>query len=428
MSAEALAVLDAAYAARSPVDDPVGRATAAYRLAVAVGESVPTDHRRALRLLDEARGVLTEARAPIEHARILTASAHQHRALAEPVRAAELFERAARLLDERTSEDERAAAWSNVGLARSELGRLGEAVDAFDRAIARIVDASSDGVRSTSTGRIHATVLINRGLARFGLGDFAQARADLETGLDLVDVAAAPVQIGMAHHSLGQLATAEGRITEAIAQFISALRVFTRPAFPHQHAVATFNLGVAYAHGADVVSLRRALWCFESTMNLFDPRLQTSQWRETAARLSDVTLQLAKLAPRRSVSQHRAALLGSVDDDEQLSLMRELAERFAARPDPQRTDAFGDAAAGACGETFDVARRLLRTTLFVLAELPDPVLRSGLTGQLQAHRNLADDDRLAADTALDQLIQELFQGPQRVRFRDVLYELGWERP
>ena len=428
VNADAVAVLAAVYAARSPVDEPLGRATAAYRLAVAVGESAPADHRRALRLLDEARSVLTETRAPIEHARILTAAASQHRAMSEPVRAAELFERAAWLLDARADVAERAAAWSNVGLARSELGRLTEAVDAFDRAADGIGVAAVTAASASSIGRIHATVLINRGLALFSLGDFDRARADLEAGLGLVDVAAAPVQLGMAHHSLGQLFTAEGRTDVAIPHFLAALRIFTRTTFPYQHAVATFNLGVAYARDTVLISLQRALWSFEAAVNLFDPRMQTPQWQETATRLNEVTHRLAKLSPGRNVAEHRASLLGSVGDDEQLSLMRDLAERFAARPDPQRTASFFEAAAAARGEVLGVARALLRTTLFVLAELPDPVLRSGLIGQLGAHRNLAEHDRMAADTALDQVIQELFQGPQRVRFRDILYELGWERP
>ena len=426
-STDAVAVLDAAYAARSPIDDPLGRAAAAYRLAVAVGESTPADHRRALRLLDEARRVLTEARAPLEHGRILTAAASQHRGLSEPVRAAELFEQAAQLLDERAGPEERAAAWSNVGLARSELGRFGEAVDAFDRASAVLASPRS-AQRSNESARVHATVLINRGLALFGLGRFADARADLEAGLGGVDVNTAPVQTGMAHHSLGQLATAEDRRADAIAHFTAALQVFTATSFPQQHAVTTFNLGVAYAGGDELADLRRALWYFEATANLFDPRSQAEQWRQAAARLGDVTRRLADLDPRRTQAEHRAALLGSVSDDERLPLMRALVERFAARPDPQRTDAFHEAAA-AVSDTPDVeARSILRTALFVLAELPDPVLRAALTGQLRAHAELSLAERFVADSTLDQLIQELFQGPQRVRFRDVLYELGWERP
>ncbi len=433
MPTDAVAALEAVYLARSPVDDPVGRAMAAYRLAVALGESVPPDARRALGLLDEARLVLTESRAPIEHGRILTAAASQHRAMSEPARASELFERAAGLLDDRVDGEERAAVWSNVGLARTELGQLEHAVLAFDRAVAAIATvtgagATASGEKASSVWRIHATVLINRGLAWFGLGNFDQARADLEAGLGLVDVAAAPIQLGMAHHSLGQVATAQGRPDVAIVQFLAALRIFTRTTFPHQHAVATFNLGVAYACTADLTSLRRAQWSFEAAVNLFDPRIQTAQWQETATRLGEVNERLATRSPGRSVAEHRAALLGSLGDDEQLALIRDLADRFAARPDPQRMDLFREAAAAARGEVPEVSRALLRTTLFVLAEQPDAVLRSGLMGQLAAHRSLAPSGRLAADTDLDQVIQELFQGPQRVRFRDILYELSWERP
>ena len=60
--------------------------------------------------------------------------------------------------------------------------------------------------------------------------------------------------------------------------------------------------------------------------------------------------------------------------------------------------------------------------------LPLDYHRSKPTGELLAHGCLPEPARLVANTILDQLIQEVFQGPQRVRFRDVLYELGWERP
>lgn len=423
-TAEAVAALDAAYTGRSPVDDPVGRAMAAYRLAVALGETTPTDHRRALDLLREARAVLSEARAPVEHARILTAMASQHRAVSEPLQAAELFERAARLLDRRVDIDEQAAAWSNVGLARLDLGRFAEAVDAFDRAVTVLASPGDTAAQA----RVQATILINRGLALFSLGRFAQARADLERGLASVDVATAPIQTGMAHHNLGQVATAEGRRSDAVAHFADALKVFTLGGFPQHHAVTMFNLGVAHASGANLDDLRRALWYFEATINLFDPREHADQWQAAMTRLDDVTKRLDRLDPARSQAAHRCALFGSVSDEERLPLVRSLIERFAARPDPQRTNAFAEAAGAACDSPPEQARSILRTTLWVLAELPDHVLRAGLAGQLRVHAALPIEERFVADSALDQLIQELFQGPQRVRFRDVLYEAGWERP
>ena len=420
----ALMALRSAHAVRSPSADPIGRAMAGYRLAVALGEAVPGDHRGALQLLEQAGAVLTEKRAPLEYGRILTAAASQHRALGDLARASELFERAAKILDGRAPAAERAAGWSNVGLVQTELAQFTAAVTSFDQALAALADTGLP----TDAARIRATVLINRGLALFGLGRFSEARADLEAGLAVVDVSVAPMQLGMAHHSLGQLCTAEGRHADAVAAFTSALRVFTRVTFPQQHAVATFNIAVAHAAGTQLSDLRLALWSFETAANLFDPRLQTAQWTETVTRLGIVTKRLSALCPDRAVAGHRAALLGSFGDDERLILVRELVDRFAARPDPQRTEAFRDAAEAMWGEEPQVARAILATVLFVLAEFPDPVLRSGLTGELLAHGCLPEPARLVANTILDQLIQEVFQGPQRVRFRDVLYELGWERP
>ena len=370
------------------------------------------------RSLDQAAAVLTETHAPLEYGRVLNAAAAQHRALGDAARSLELFERAAALLEVRSGAEEAAAAWSNVGLARCDHGNAAEAVKAFDRALAVLGDHRE--------ARIVATVLVNRGLAHFALGDFASARADLTSGLALDGPDTAPVQVGLAHHSLGQLAVGEGQPAVAIASFEAALRIFTHNAFPGQHAIALFNLGVAHAAVGGLGGLRRAHWNLEAAANRFDPRVHAAHWQEVARRLGEVVEQLAVLEPDTTVAQHRATLLASTDEPERLAMTRVLFERFAARPDPQRRDAFADAAHAAC--SIGSARALLETALFALAELPDDVLRSGLAGQLEAHGRLDGDAVLTADLLIDQVIQHLFQGPQRVRFRDVLYALGWERP
>lgn len=434
-SGEAIARLEAELAGHDG-GDPLRAAVAAYRLAVALSEANPANARRALRLLQQAGAVLTEAHAPIEHGRVLTASAAQHRVLGDSTAAAELFERAARVLERRASAPEAAAAWSNVGLARGELGEASASVEAFDRALALLDDRRSGGGRGSNGDdgtdpRITATALVNRGQALFALGRFDEARADLERALDrargLAGTDSAPVQVGLAHHSLGQIETALGRPAAAIGRFEDSLRIFTRRTFPGQHAVALFNLGVAHAAIGEISHLRRALWCFEGVANLFDPRLQVSQWREAARRLDEVARTLDAREPGRSRADHRAALLAASGDSECLALTRELFDRFAARPEPYRTDDFAESAAAA-HRTGTPARTLLDTALFVLAELPDDVLQAGLAGQVRAHALLDAAARHDANVRLDEAIQHQFQGPQRVRFRDGLYALGWERP
>lgn len=64
----------------------------------------------------------------------------------------------------------------------------------------------------------------------------------------------------------------------------------------------------------------------------------------------------------------------------------------------------------------------------VLMELPDNLLQSAIEAQVVAHRRLEAHDRRAADFILDEAIQLLLFGPQRIRVRDLLEDIGWERP
>ena len=70
----------------------------------------------------------------------------------------------------------------------------------------------------------------------------------------------------------------------------------------------------------------------------------------------------------------------------------------------------------------------LRTMITVLMELPEPVLESALRSLLRAHSMLDPHDQRAADFILDEAIQALLFGPQRIRVRDMLEDIGWDRP
>ena len=70
----------------------------------------------------------------------------------------------------------------------------------------------------------------------------------------------------------------------------------------------------------------------------------------------------------------------------------------------------------------------LRTFMMVLMELPESMLGSALRAQLAAHAELEPHERRAADFVLDDVVQELLFGPQRIRVRDILEEIGWDRP
>jgi hypothetical protein len=70
----------------------------------------------------------------------------------------------------------------------------------------------------------------------------------------------------------------------------------------------------------------------------------------------------------------------------------------------------------------------LQTMIAVLMELPDALLESALHAQLRAHGMLDPHDQRAADFILDEAINAKLFGPQRIRVRDILEEIGWDRP
>ena len=70
----------------------------------------------------------------------------------------------------------------------------------------------------------------------------------------------------------------------------------------------------------------------------------------------------------------------------------------------------------------------LRTMITVLMELPEDLLESALESQLVAHAMLDNHDQRAADFILDEAINALLFGPQRIRVRDMLEDIGWDRP
>ena len=70
----------------------------------------------------------------------------------------------------------------------------------------------------------------------------------------------------------------------------------------------------------------------------------------------------------------------------------------------------------------------IRTIITVLMELPETLLESALESQLAAHAVLDNHDQRAADFILDEAINALLFGPQRIRVRDMLEDIGWERP
>lgn len=391
---------------------------------VALARTELGDPAGALELIEPAAEILSEERAPLEHGRLLVGAAVAHRALGDGDRAWELFTAGAQLLAGRAGAAEIAAARSNVGLTAAELGRTDDSLKAFDSAIA---DAPAND------HRLLASLYVNRGqvhLANRGAEALALARADFETATGLTDIVSSPVQYGQARNGLGAVAQAEGDRAVAAEHFAAVLATFTPLQFPFQHAVASHNLGLALSDpDGSVESLRQALVAFETALTLFDPNRYRAQWSESFARAGDVDNLLARMHAGWTRDDHFASLLAGVTESERHGLARTRLGHIAQRPDPYRRRAFAALAAAALRQPADVHRVVLMATVAVLMELPEPVLRSGLAGQLDAHRNLDGDDvEMRADRALDDAIHALLHGPQRVRVRDMLDEMGWRRP
>ena len=428
--------------------DPDGWALAAYRVAVARSEAADGDLDGALDLLDRAGRILTEARSPVEHARICTAAGHCQRRLGRPDRAAPLFERASDLVRDRTPAEEQAAALVNLGLALTEIGRPDEAVEPLGRALDLLA-----GVDGDEAGRVRAAALINRAQALQALG----GDAELERAVADYRAAAAAgspdaPQRGMALHGLGSAileqirrnAADGGRgIGEAIDAFEQALGVLTEAAFPFQHAIARHSLAVAYERRGGHSDAARALAGAEAAMSIFDPRLHRPQWAAAADTLARLEQKLEEADGPGTRSDRFARLLAAVPPDERTGLLRDRLARLATAPEIRRRRDLDELAAAltrldsqeheavdyeAVGRECEVVdyEAVMRSMIPVLMELPDPVLDSACASLAAAHR--ASGRVEVFDGVLDRVIHDLLFGPQRVRVRDLLTAAGWVRP
>jgi tetratricopeptide (TPR) repeat protein len=392
--------------------------------------------RKALSYFDTASAIFDPREDPVEHARVLNGAGAARRALGDRTRAVGLFERSADLLKGRQRDDERAGVLNNLGLVRSELGRLDEAIEACEAAVALFDTSSAEGRR----GRVAA--LHSKGSASAGKGTdegLEAALADFRLAASGLDAEEAPYHHGLVHHSLGVTYTALAArkpqerarfLADAIAAFRESLTVFLRTAFPFQHALVKYNLGLAWANRGGPTNLRRALACFEDAVSLFDSRVHADAWRQSYAALERTEKELEALAPGLSRAEHFVGLLAVVDADERRQLAQERLNGLLALPvENRRRSALTELALASAQLPFDEARVVMEAELSVLIELPTEHQEPGLRARFDANRRLESEEaRERADRALDQAIGDALQGPQRIGVRDFLYSLGWERP
>ncbi len=425
-------------AATPKVSRPYEHATVAYRLGLAHAETAGANAgeslRKALACYDVAAAIFDPRFDPIHHARVLNAAGAAHRSLGNRHKATELWEKAVGLLEAEGTDNERAAVYNNLGLARTEMGDPSGAVEAFVRAVELFDTAEAEGRR----GQLAA--LHNRSQAHAAMGTdegLELALADLEEARAAIDMEEAPLHHAMIEHSVGVTCSAlasrrpdERRsfFTEAARAFDESLRVFTRTEFPFQHALAKHNLGLAYAGLGGTANLRRALASFEDSLAVLDPRLQADAWRQVYASLERVEKQLGEVAPGDTRTDHFAALVAVVSDEEREALMKERLLRYFVLPEKQLMTALAELALAVAKLGQERAYPVLETELLVVMEQPKEFHSITLQAIHEAHRRIDDEElRAQADQALDQAIGGL-GGVQRIHVRDYLYSIGWERP
>ena len=417
---------------------PHEHAVLAYRLGLAYAEwpaGNPAENlRRALAFYDVAAAIFDPRFEPVQHARVLNAAGAAHRGLNNRPKAADLFEKATTLFAEGGTDNERAAAYNNLGLCRTEMGQAGAGVEAFNSAI-ELFDGYTDegkrGIMSTlhNRGQAHTALNTEEGLEA-ALADFEEARG-------MIDPEENPLHYGMVEHSVGVTCSALAKVSadgrssflkEAIRAFNNSLQVFTRTAFPYYYALVKHNLGLAHEALGGTANLRRALASFEDALAVFDTRLHADAWKQAYASLERVEKQL-NVTESKSRIDHFAALLAAAALEERTLLVRERMFRLLAQPEPRRTTGVAEVARAVGLLGFDDGRKVYESIMKLVIELPQETQRASLRAIIAGHRSIEDDEqREDADRALDQSIGDALGGPQRVAVRDFLEGEGWERP
>ena len=445
--AESVAALTARLDAIDRAEEPIIWATAAYKLGMATAEQPSAQQgvamQQALDLYQQAASILSPERAPIEHARILNAAGSAHRLLGNSPTAIKLFQQSLELLNGRGAQTEEASVFNNLGLVLAESGRIDEAVELFARSLAALGDESDDdstAADNTDAVRTRLATMHNLGQAQMGRGSiegYTAAVAAFEEGSRMAAGFDVSMHTGLLDHSRGvahkalaslQPACSQQHVDSAIEAFEQSLAVFTSVGFPMHHAIAKHNLGHTLASRDDLDSMRRALACYEDALQMFDPRLHQAHWQEAYANAEALEVRLLVMEPDASRADHMASLAGSMSDEERLTFLRHrllLLEPLPKKHVEERLTVFCYAMVTQPPASFVAT---LRTMVTVLMELPESLLESALRSQVAAHSMLENHERRAVDFVLDEVIQALLFGPQRIRVRDMLEDIGWDRP
>ncbi len=404
---------------------PLEHAALRYQLGLAYAE-LPTGERelnlsRAVASYEHAAELFSPQQHPAEHARVQTARGAALRELGSAQDAVNACTTAVELLTNAGSPGELGAALNNLGLSHSDVGHHEEAIAALEQAIAAFDEAGEDHQRAMARH--------NLGQAQAAAGAHEDAAATYTQALAELDVEDAPYQWGLLQHALGVALSAANQPERAAEAFAASLRSFTRQRYPFQFALAKNNYGLAWAQVGGIVPLRRAVASYEDALRVFDVRVHRTQWEQVYRNLEMAESALADLGAQASRAGHFAALLGALEDEEERTrVLRERLEVYFELPDKQRDDALGELSMSALGLDEEALARFTAAWLNVLMELPNDNLVQGLRARLTAQAAADPGTARAANEVLDQTIQHQLLSPQRMRVRDTLEMLGWERP
>lgn len=404
---------------------PLEHASLRHSIGLAYAELPSGDRRtnlqRAVASYRQALKLFGPHRFPVEHARVQTALGAALRELGNSEEAVAACARAVELLAGGQAPGELGAALNNLGLAQSDVGRHEEAISSLGQAVAVFTAARE--------ARQRPMALHNLGQAQAASGDHAAAVETYEQAVLETDDESLPYQWALLQHARGVSLTALGDGRRAAGAFEAALGVFTRQRYPFPHALAKNNLGLAYAQLGDVTSLRRALAAYSDALRLLDPRLHRPQWEQTYRNLELAESALEGQGLKATRTEHFVALLADVDDQERLALLRARLLDLLAQPERQRDEQLAEFDVAVLALDDEQARQVTATWLDVLMELPDDMLIAGLQARMNAHGHLdSDEQREAAAEMLDRVISSELLAPQRIRVRDMLESMGYERP
>lgn len=422
---QTLADLEARLKATPRASRPLEHASLRHSIGLAYAELPSGDRQlnlsRAVASYRQAASLFGPHRFPVEHARVQAAMGAALRELGQAREAIQACERAVGLLAGGHAPGDLGAALNNLGLARSDLGDHEAAVEALRQAV--------DVFTAGSEPRQRSMALHNLGQAHAAGGNHEAAVATYEEGLAGTSEESLPYQWALLHHARGVSLSALGRGAEAAEAFDASLGVFTRQRYPFQYALAKNNLGLAHAQVGDVTSLRRALAAFYDAAQTFDFITHREQWEQVQKNLNLTESALAEQGVEGTPTEHFVALLAEVGPDERVRLLRRRLLDLLGLPERQRDERLTELDVAVLALDREHAQALTGVWMEVLMELPDEMLRAALQARMYAHSFLPDDQaREEASELLEHAISNEVQAPQRMRVRDTLESMGYERP